>query len=96
MVMGKLAFTQLDPLFRELNDFTDSVEDYKPGPTFDYKFMQFPAGEEPSVIEVDVVIVGSGCGGSVCAKGWSNSRTIFFLFGHPSEDNFPPLGQYSV
>ncbi|KAH8162974.1 hypothetical protein CIB48_g5270 [Xylaria polymorpha] len=68
MVMGKLAFTQLDPLFRELNDFTDSVEDYKPGPTFDYKFMQFPAGEEPSVIEVDVVIVGSGCGGSVCAK----------------------------
>ncbi|GAW25729.1 putative long chain fatty alcohol oxidase [Rosellinia necatrix] len=68
MIMGKLAFTQLDPLFHELNDYTDTVEDYRPGPTFDYKFMQFPAGEGPATVEADVVIVGSGCGGGVCAK----------------------------
>ncbi|TGJ83176.1 hypothetical protein E0Z10_g5601 [Xylaria hypoxylon] len=68
MTMGKLTFTQFDPLFRELNDYTDFTEDYKPGPTFDYKFMQFPAGNEPVTINVDVVIVGSGCGGGVCAK----------------------------
>ncbi|RWA13855.1 hypothetical protein EKO27_g1235 [Xylaria grammica] len=68
MIMGKLAFTQFNPLFRELNDYTDATEDYKPGPTFDYKFMQFPTGNEPATINVDVVIVGSGCGGAVCAQ----------------------------
>lgn len=40
----------------------------KPGKGFDYSFVQFPPGTEPEVIETDVVIVGSGCGGGVCAK----------------------------
>lgn len=30
--------------------------------------MQFPAGSEPEIIETDVVIVGSGCGGAVAAS----------------------------
>ncbi|KAI0408718.1 GMC oxidoreductase [Xylaria palmicola] len=68
LVIGRMAFAQLDPLFRELNDYTDAAADYKPGPAFDYKFMQFPAGSEAATVEVDVVIVGSGCGGGVCAK----------------------------
>ncbi|KAI8635084.1 GMC oxidoreductase [Xylariaceae sp. FL1651] len=68
MTMGKMAFAQLDPLFRELIDYTDHIKGYKPGPTFEYNFMQFPAGDEPVTVDVDVVIVGSGCGGGVCAK----------------------------
>lgn len=68
MIMGKLVFTQLDPLFRELSNYTDAVKDYEPGPAFDYNFIQFPAGDEPATLDVDVVIVGSGCGGGVCAK----------------------------
>lgn len=40
----------------------------KPGKGFDYSFLQFPPGPEPEIVETDVVIVGSGCGGGVCAK----------------------------
>lgn len=41
--------------------------EYKPGPQFQYEFLQFSAGDEPEVIETDVVIVGSGFGGAVSA-----------------------------
>jgi hypothetical protein len=40
----------------------------KPGKGFDYEFLQFPPGAEPEIVETDVVVVGSGCGGGVCAK----------------------------
>ena len=40
----------------------------KPGRGFDYKFIQFPPDSEAEILETDVVIVGSGCGGGVCAK----------------------------
>ena len=45
----------------------------KPGKGFDYKFIQFPPGSESEVLETDVVIVGSGCGGGVCAKNIAES-----------------------
>ncbi|KAF9883364.1 hypothetical protein FE257_003531 [Aspergillus nanangensis] len=35
---------------------------------FPYTFLQFPPGDEPEIIETDVVIVGSGCGAGVAAK----------------------------
>lgn len=40
----------------------------KPGKGFDFSFVQFPPGDGVIILETDVVIVGSGCGGSVCAK----------------------------
>jgi choline dehydrogenase-like flavoprotein len=35
---------------------------------YDFSFLQIPPGEVPEVIETDVVIVGSGCGGAVSAR----------------------------
>ncbi|KAJ5779920.1 hypothetical protein N7457_005080 [Penicillium paradoxum] len=40
----------------------------KPIDSFQYEFLQLPPGDQPETIETDVVIVGSGCGGSVAAK----------------------------
>ena len=45
----------------------------KPGKGFEYEFIQFPPGEEAETIETDVVIIGSGCGGGVCAKNIAES-----------------------
>ncbi|RYC77925.1 hypothetical protein BFJ63_vAg19201 [Fusarium oxysporum f. sp. narcissi] len=38
------------------------------GKGYEYNFIQLPPGETPEVLEADAVIVGSGCGGGVCAK----------------------------
>ena len=40
----------------------------KSGKGFNYDFLTFPRSPDAEIIETDVVIVGSGCGGSVCAK----------------------------
>lgn len=40
----------------------------KLGEGFEYDFLQFPPGSGDEVIETDVVVVGSGCGGAVVAK----------------------------
>ena len=39
-----------------------------PGKSFEFSFIEIPPGSQPEVIETDVVIVGSGCGGGVVAK----------------------------
>ncbi|KAF2396408.1 long-chain fatty alcohol dehydrogenase [Trichodelitschia bisporula] len=45
----------------------------EPAPGFDHSFVQIPPGEGEEVLEADVVIVGSGCGGAVCAKNLSEA-----------------------
>ncbi|KAK7988594.1 hypothetical protein PG989_008909 [Apiospora arundinis] len=66
--LAQKSFSQADPLYQRLIGYTDYPHDYKPGPDFDFDFLQFEAHEEPTTIDTDVVIVGSGCGGAVCAK----------------------------
>ncbi|KAI0105881.1 long-chain fatty alcohol dehydrogenase [Daldinia grandis] len=72
LVMGKVAWSTTDPLLLRISGYEQYTEDArkpKPGPTIDYDFLQFhdplPEGES---VETDVLVVGSGCGGGVCAK----------------------------
>ncbi|KAK7969319.1 hypothetical protein PG988_008392 [Apiospora saccharicola] len=66
--LAQNSFSQAEPLFQRLIGYTDYPRDYKAGPGFDFDFLQFEAPGEPGTIDADVVIVGSGCGGAVCAK----------------------------
>ncbi|KAI8963920.1 long-chain fatty alcohol dehydrogenase [Daldinia sp. FL1419] len=66
--IAKVCFVQTDPLFRELSGYSEVTDDYKPGPSFNFDFAQFEDGLGEGTVETDVVIVGSGCGGAVCAK----------------------------
>src|SRR5690606_14641474 len=60
---------QTNPLFKKFSTYDDVPRDYKPGAAaHDFQFLQFSAGTEMETIETDVVIVGSGPGGSVCAR----------------------------
>lgn len=65
---GKSLWLKTSPTFHEAAGVPKVPHDYKPGAQYQYEFVQFPAGLEPAIFETDVVIVGSGCGGGVCAK----------------------------
>lgn len=65
---GKNIWLKTSPTFHRVTGFPKVPDNYKPGPHYEYEFLQVPAGAEPEVIETDVVIVGSGPGGGVCAK----------------------------
>ncbi|KAL7937714.1 hypothetical protein V8C35DRAFT_186952 [Trichoderma chlorosporum] len=57
-----------NPYFQKLSGYSDAPADWKPAQGFDFKFIQLQPGDDVHEITTDVVIVGSGPGGSVCAK----------------------------
>lgn len=67
-ILSKQTWIQISPQLRRVIGVPRVPTEMRPGKGFDYNFLQFPPGDRPEVIETDVVIVGSGCGGGVCAK----------------------------
>ena len=62
------AWVKTSPTIGPVLGFPRAPIHGKPGKGFDYNFLQFPPGADSEILETDVVIVGSGCGGAVCAK----------------------------
>jgi hypothetical protein len=71
--IGKALWLKSSPTFSQVVGFPAVPNQYQPGSSFPFDFMQFPAGSEPLIIETEVVIIGSGPGGSVCAKNLSEA-----------------------
>jgi len=65
---GKNLWVKTSPTFGQVTGYPTVPVDCERATHYQYEFEQFEAGEGPEVIETDVVIVGSGCGGAVCAK----------------------------
>ncbi|KAL2073563.1 hypothetical protein VTL71DRAFT_10889 [Oculimacula yallundae] len=76
--VAKNLWLKTSPTFYPISGFPKVPDHYQPGQHFEYQFEQFgqsgiQAGrggmeDGSEVFETDVLIVGSGCGGGVCAK----------------------------
>lgn len=67
-VLARQTWIKITPTLRRVLGVPRVPTGMKPGKGYEYEFIQLPPGDELEVIETDVVIVGSGCGGAVCAK----------------------------
>ncbi|TVY68951.1 Long-chain-alcohol oxidase, partial [Lachnellula suecica] len=66
--IARMCWLKTSPNFQKLSGFPQVPDHYEAGPHYEYHFIQLPAGSAPEILETDVVVVGSGCGGAVCAK----------------------------
>lgn len=67
----------------------------KPEASFEYEFLQIPPGDGPEILETDVVIVGSGCGGGVAAKNLAEAghRVMVVEKSYHYPSSFFPMSQ---
>lgn len=91
-MLSKQAWTQASPQLRRVMGVPRVPIQMRPGKGFAYEFLQFPPGDTPELVETDVVILGSGCGGGVCAKNLTEAGLRVMVVEkafHWTPDHFP-------
>ncbi|KAF2124694.1 long-chain fatty alcohol dehydrogenase [Dothidotthia symphoricarpi CBS 119687] len=91
-ILTKQTFVKLTPSLRRILGFPRVSIGMRTGKGYDYEFIQIPPGEEAEIIETDVVIIGSGCGGGVCAKNLAEAGQRVLVVEkayHYTPDHFP-------
>ncbi|KAJ2892020.1 long chain fatty alcohol oxidase [Zalerion maritima] len=73
-LIARVLWTRTSPQFLSLSGYPAVPENWKNVPSFPFKFIQIPHSKDdtPAVIETDVLIVGSGCGGGAVARHLAN------------------------
>ncbi|KAI1317087.1 long-chain fatty alcohol dehydrogenase [Xylariaceae sp. FL0255] len=92
LTIGKACWSSTNQDFLRLNGYGSERADAASASTVDFDFLQFEESPNPAIVHTDVVIVGSGCGGAVCAKILAEAGYQVLIVDkgyHQSAEQFP-------